>query len=313
MGVSDLIDTHAVAARRAVLVFRILIGVTLLVSGIIKALDNRHFLVTAMYSYGFPENLSPLLTLLAPLEVVLGLALLLGLYLRPVALGSALLLAAFSGGLVLAMRGGGLSDCGCFGPYVPMTPTVALVRNGVLLAGSLFVYLASRKGALHASTWQVLLLVVAATAAGGAGGWSAKDPIVSHSVVKLNQPFPMQGFTDGAPNFGKGETIVVFFLPTCPHCWNSVENVKRLLDAGDRPVIGVTMDDRKTIDTFLKDMNLRLPVYQVNRDFFFQAISALPVFVLVRDGVVIYKMDEMVPSIRTLEETIYPTLKPPEK
>ena len=84
-------------------------------------------------------------------ELALGVALLAGVWLRPVAVATTLLLAGFYASMIYAFRAGAGIDCGCFGVGEPVSG-ITLLRDGGLLAMSM------------ALTW----LVRRRSAAGGA-------------------------------------------------------------------------------------------------------------------------------------------------
>ena len=71
-------------------------------------------------------------------ELLLGVLLIAGLWRHVSAAAASLLLAVFFGLMVRAMAKGMQIDCGCFGPGDRLS-WVTLVRDGALLASSLFV------------------------------------------------------------------------------------------------------------------------------------------------------------------------------
>lgn len=97
-------------------VARVVTGGVWIVAGALKFPDPAAS-VRAVRAYDLlPEAIVPTVGHLLPVvEVVIGVALLLGLLTRPVAVVSALLFLAFVVGIALAWTRGLSIDCGCFG------------------------------------------------------------------------------------------------------------------------------------------------------------------------------------------------------
>lgn len=98
------------------LVARLVVGGVWLVAGAIKLPDPAES-VRAVRAYDLlPEAIVPTLGHVLPiLEVVVGLCLILGVLVRPMAAVSALLFVAFIIGIASAWARGLQIDCGCFG------------------------------------------------------------------------------------------------------------------------------------------------------------------------------------------------------
>ena len=75
-------------------------------------------------------------------ELVCGILVLSGIHLRTGALGICLMLALFTGTLVLAVARGVSVECGCFGAHswLDATPRTALIRDLILLAPAAMLY-----------------------------------------------------------------------------------------------------------------------------------------------------------------------------
>ncbi len=114
-------------------VIRVVLGLVMLAAGIGK-LANRSWPDQARL-LGAPL---PLIPFVAPLEVVLGAALVAGIAVRVTAGATAGLLAMFTMLLVLRLRQGAHPSCACFGGRRPRPiDGWSVVRNLVLIAGAL--------------------------------------------------------------------------------------------------------------------------------------------------------------------------------
>jgi uncharacterized membrane protein YphA (DoxX/SURF4 family) len=95
---------------------RLLLAVVLLWAGLSKV-GERQSSILAVDAYDvLPEALvEPVAILLPWLEIALGVLLLLGLFVRVAAVGTAVLMLAFLAGMAQAKARGLAIDCGCFG------------------------------------------------------------------------------------------------------------------------------------------------------------------------------------------------------
>jgi len=128
-------------------IVRVVLGGLFLISGIAKVLDPIRFLFTLRDFRLFPGSIEPWLALFLPwFEVVLGLLLVLGLFLRTCSLLLGILNAAFMAAILSVMVRGIEIDCGCFGLladilHLPdMADYKAVVRNLVFIGMCAYLY-----------------------------------------------------------------------------------------------------------------------------------------------------------------------------
>ncbi len=123
----------------SLVVFRIVAGLVLFISGLGKAVQPYQNFQFAIQAYEIvPAAAEPVLALLLPwIELFCGLFLILGLWLRPSLWVASALFASFCAVLTQAWwRGIDLGSCGCFGNSLQISPTYMLILDGVMLAGS---------------------------------------------------------------------------------------------------------------------------------------------------------------------------------
>lgn len=124
---------------------RIAIGLLLIVAGTAKFISPLAFFAALKAADWLPHTLSSLLVIGVPVvEFALGFGLLIGWKVRTMAISSFVLIALFTGFLLIETARGNDIGCGCFGESSGLlalltTGSAALIRNGVLLlmAGSL--------------------------------------------------------------------------------------------------------------------------------------------------------------------------------
>lgn len=116
--------------------FRLLLGGLFILSGAEKLLNHYQNFLYVVQSYSFlPPALEKLIAFIVPwVELILGLFLVLGLWLRYSL--SALLLLILGFIVVVAqaiLRGLPLDECGCFGSLITFRPEQVILLDSVLL------------------------------------------------------------------------------------------------------------------------------------------------------------------------------------
>lgn len=95
---------------------RLTLGALFLFAGLPKVLDPRLFLMDVRGYMLVPNSIVPLVTLVLPmLEVILGVCLIAGIWIRTSAFIGAALLVLFLVAIIAAMTRGLDIECGCFG------------------------------------------------------------------------------------------------------------------------------------------------------------------------------------------------------
>jgi len=120
-----------------ILIFRIFVGGIFLLSGLAKLLQPYAQTAAQVESYKLTSGLGTRLVAgsLAPLEIVLGVFLLLGILTNMAAGGIMLLLAGFTLAMISALRRKLVNDCGCFGAISSKRVSWKLVARNLVLFG----------------------------------------------------------------------------------------------------------------------------------------------------------------------------------
>ena len=122
---------------------RLILGAVFIYAAILKIGSPQDFADSIAAYQILPFSVINLLALGLPLfELVCGLSVLTGLFIRIGSLGIFALLVIFTGALTIAQLRGLSIDCGCFGAHswLDTNPWMALIRDGALLALIGFVY-----------------------------------------------------------------------------------------------------------------------------------------------------------------------------
>ena len=119
-----------------------LVGLAFLVTGFAKAYDVYGFIEKATYYRTVEaEHMLPIALGTIGLELFLGWALCLRIYPRWIAGASIAVMLGFSGLIVYAWNAFGIADCGCLGSVVDTPPGASLIKNGVMIALLVWVFL----------------------------------------------------------------------------------------------------------------------------------------------------------------------------
>lgn len=129
---------------------RFLVGGIFVVFGLSKAIEPQQAFYVTIRAYSMlPGGLVPVFaTCVLIAEIVLGLCVIVGIYVRVSKIGLLILLAMFMIAITQALlRGIYLEDCGCSGSFVHIgdTPAQVLTRDAVLFVLLLWATIADKK------------------------------------------------------------------------------------------------------------------------------------------------------------------------
>ncbi|MBQ6726827.1 MAG: DoxX family protein [Bacteroidales bacterium] len=211
-------------------VFSVVAGIAFLLSGFMKLPDVSGF-QNLIIQYGFPylNYLAPLIILL---EILLGMALVLGVFQRGTAIASIIVLFFFTVAYTYGYLVNSVEDCGCFGGLVKSSPAITYIRNIVLIA-ILIIVVCLEKGCFSiVPKWKVVILLSVMIPSVFTAGLSFR--INTHH----SKSHPFEGKEVSETSLKKyvaedGKSKLVLFMSyQCQHCWNSIENYKAYIESG---------------------------------------------------------------------------------
>ena len=200
---------------------RILLGITFLFSAYTKFVGPGFFEITLMDQGLAPDRFfaAQLARFFIGLEFALGILMLLPFYTKKLMLVSLLLLGGFTLHLVYLWSIGDTENCGCFGEMISMTPLESIIKNGILIGISAFVFW---KTAYDKRSIKPILL---GTGLVIASMWPLL-PLPNHS------DFPFQKLTQfeyaGRVDLAAGEKVVAVFNLDCEHCQEAASQLAEL-------------------------------------------------------------------------------------
>lgn len=211
-------------------ILSIIVGIVFIFSGLVKLLDVSAFQnLIIQYGLSLFHYLAPLIILL---EILLGMALLLGIYQKITAIATICMLLVFTGAYTYGYLVNSVEDCGCFGSLVKSTPTITYTRNVLLIAILVIIVLLDKTIINSVPQWKVIILLAIMIPSIFAAGMTFR--IIRHN----NDSHPFEGMNVsetplkniiGTDDKSK---LVLFMSYQCQHCWNSIENYKAYVENG---------------------------------------------------------------------------------
>ena len=278
--------------------YSLISGAVFLISGIAKSISISDFsqLIANQYGFGYLHYLAPLIVLG---EVFLGLMLVFQVYSRKMALVSLVLLVAFTLVYIYGLIFNGVEDCGCFGNISVLNtyPAFTLVRNAILAYLLIVIW---RKGddVLRINKWNVIVTLALMSIVAYMSGYSFRnlgkrnsksEKYVADAIGNTN----LKDFITAS----KDSTYLVFaFTYRCPHCLNSIENLKQYESTGvvDK-VIGLTLTDSVAERVFKENFKPDFLIKDYSSKELFRLTNSFPRAYYIRNDSVIMEMSGELP------------------
>jgi hypothetical protein len=247
-----------------------------------------------------PWDVAPFLArLLIGFEFFLGLLLLVNLYLKNFTYRlTMLVLVVFSIFLIIQLFSGNNENCGCFGEFIKMTPSQALIKNIIML---IIIFFCST----YWNGWNftklndklIKLFLVITTAS---IPFIINTIELNYSQAYLNRPadffeLPLdtlyQNAQIGNPSktLSKGKHVFAFLSLTCPHCKIAAKKIG-LINKRNSKIHFYMIMNGKTADLqpFLKNSKTENIDHALlsGKSFIYMAGIQVPILFLVNNGVV---------------------------
>jgi uncharacterized membrane protein YphA (DoxX/SURF4 family) len=275
-------------------------GTVFLVSGIVKSINISNFSGLISSQYGF-DNLQYLALPIVLSEVLLGLLLIFQIYLRRVALFGIVLLIVFTLIYLYGLVFNGIEDCGCFGniSVLNTSPVFTIVRNIVLVY--LLVVVRKNKdigNILAINKWNILVILAVMCIAAFMSGYSFRNPDKGRNksdrfVADALENTPLKNFIATS----KDSTYLVFaFTYRCPHCMNSIENLKQYesSDIVDK-VIGLALADSIAEPLFKENFKPDFLIMNYSSNDLFKLTNTFPKAYYIKNDSVLMELSGELP------------------
>lgn len=304
---------------------KVLLGVLFITSAALKSLSFDDFTLNVAY-YGIvrtPGIVRIIAISIIAIESGLGMALLFDWKISTqiwLLASAAVMVAAFTLLIAYAWRYAGLSECGCFGRYLKLTPGWSIVKNVALLS---IIGTAWPKQDLQSSLdvnglplrryiWRALLTTGTMACMVVGSVLFAKSPqapaVPSRSMTAQNASSDKKFASYTLSGNGKvhklsqGIHLVAMLSSSCEHCGEIVEGLNHLSqDEELPPVVAFVLGNTAEVGQFDKRYQPRFPVQPMEIGAFLERIGqAPPRFVLVKDGTEVKFWDKVIPDPLTI-------------
>jgi len=212
-------------------IFSILSGVIFLISGIGKTLAIADFaeLIT-LYGFKYISFIAPLI---AVTEVIIGLFLIISVYPKQTSFVAILFLVFVSIIYLYGYFKHQISDCGCFGKISvlnKMSPLQVITRNFlvIIMLGTVFKYSETRN--LLFSKWKLVISIFIVGLSAFFAGYSyfpSYIPLQTTKKMYENKKISETPLSNVIKTSTDSTYLIFVFSYTCPHCLNSIENLKQ--------------------------------------------------------------------------------------
>ena len=277
--------------QKTIQILSSLAGIVFLVSGIGKSLVVYEFSQNLM-QYGFDEFqfLAPMIIIF---EIALGLMLFFGIRQKLMSLIAMGYVVVLSLGYLYGHLFVNITDCGCFGhfSFLNTSPLLTYLRNFVLVCILLYIFLNSDNSQKTKELNEIIVMFCILSAVCFIMGYTFKEPnnetthyITDGKRVNINVE---KTTLSELLTFSKDSTYLVFaFTNSCPHCLNSIENLKQYERLGvvDKVVAVTFFADSTAIKKFDEIFEPNFQILNYSLEQLFRLTNQFPISYYVKNN-----------------------------
>ena len=287
-------------------IYSIIIGLVFIVSGVSKSLDSATFSQT-INLYGF-ENIGFLSPIIIIVEICLGLALLFKIQIKKISFLSLVFLICLTLTFLYGWIFKDITDCGCFGKinFLNSSPIFTIAKNAVLIYLCIDLWLSSDKEALNEKWFTSIIFLLTISIACFMCGYTFKSNKVSKKKKANNKIAVSDSKISSFTTLSPDSTYLVFaFSYSCPHCMNSIENLKQYEKSGIvNKVIGIAVDDNNRGDTFMELFTPNFEIIEVSKREITEITSSLPKSFYIHNDSIQFTLSGALPSAYVLKDAL---------
>ncbi len=235
-------------------------------------ISNVIYFQHLIVEYGL-ANLNILAPFIILAEILIGVLLIFNIRPRVVNLCAMGMLVVFTIAFTYAWLSNGITDCGCFGQYMPTTysPWVTYIRNFILFILLGISYFTENDNQ-EIDNWKRISIYTIMFAATFVAGMTYKP----FAFIERKHPFDHQPISQtDLKEYSQqldSSSLIMFFSYSCPHCVNSMENFKAWQSTGivDNTIAYVVVDSANTsTDSLRMVFSQRYPllkIHEINKE-----------------------------------------------
>ncbi|MDR0420001.1 MAG: hypothetical protein LBH30_00895 [Prevotellaceae bacterium] len=288
--------------KKSAKLLSVIIGTVFLISGIGKSLAANDFSqILTQYGFGGSGFLSPVIIIF---EVVLGMLLFFCFMLKRTVLVSLFFVAGLSAVYLYGYLFADITDCGCFGyfSFLNLPPVSTLIRNVIMICVLLYVFLNSDNSYKVMDGKEIAVVLCILCAVCFVTGYTCTDRQHSDTRYITNGNYAGKDVENSTLSefltLSKDSTYLVFaFSYSCPHCYNSIENLKEYERSGtvDR-VIGLSFTaDTSAMNRFYDMFNPNFQIINYHPKQLFSLTNQFPVAFYIGNNKVKMEIHGMLP------------------
>jgi uncharacterized membrane protein YphA (DoxX/SURF4 family) len=250
--------------RKSLQILSLLAGIVFLISGIGKSVAVYEFSqILAQYEFDVLRFFAPLVIVV---EIVLGLLLFFNAWLKQTSLLALCFVAVLSLGYFYGYFFVNITDCGCFGyfSFLNLPPLFTFIRNFVLMGILLLIFLKSNNLRKSPDKNEILIMGCILCAVCFITGYTFVEQKLDSTQYIAKEERIENSVLSEFLTTSKDSTYLVFvFSYSCPHCYNSIENLKQYerLGVADKVLaLSFTMDSttmERFNDIFTPDFQIK--------------------------------------------------------
>jgi len=241
-------------------------------------------------------------------EILLGICLILTINPKRHSLYSLVFLIIFSISFAYAYLTKGVSDCGCFGTlqHSTISPLFSFVRNFILICMALIVWINYPSEKIGAVRWKNNILLIALILSTFVAGFTFRTPFIlthqegKHKFENLHiKDTDLSKYIKTSPD----STYLIFcFSYTCPHCWNSIENLRqyRQLNSVDR-IVGLVSGSEADKHIFEKNFHPDFYIKDLSEKELLNLVTLVPTSFFIKNDTIKVAIQSVLPSPITFQ------------
>lgn len=275
-------------------------GIILVVSAVTKSLDMDVFsILISQYGFGNIRFVAPLIILA---EMFIGLLLILRIKERSAAVSGVAMIVVFTLIYLYGLVFKDIKDCGCFGRMTLLntSPVFTIIRNSVLIYMLITIWLKADNGRNYNMTSSAALLAIMCLISFICGySYSHKNMDVGNTKKVRFEGSELSRFIEP----GRDSMYLVFvFSYSCPHCLNSIENLKQYEASGfvDK-VIGIALTDSIKAKKFHEIFEPNFSIQEYPAKTLFKLTKTFPQTYLIKNDSIVLSFSGQLPSVHLLK------------
>lgn len=281
-----------------------LVGIVFLISGIGKAITTYEFSqILSQYGFSALRFFAPIIIVF---ETAIGLLLFLNIRLKQTSLLALCFVAALSLAYLYGYFFADITDCGCFGhfSFLDASPFFTCIRNLILMGILLYTFLKSSHLQKPADKNENLIITSILCAVCLVTGYTFVDHNKNENTQYITEGKNVNIKVENSVfseflTLSKDSTYLIFtFSYGCPHCYNSIENLKQYERLGvvDRVLALSFTADSATIMKFNEIFNPNFQIKNYPPAQLFQLTNQFPTSYYIKDNIVRMRIHGLLPS-----------------